>query len=132
MERITSVDGLFHEGNPATGQKGTKVTADWLNALQEIAIGMGGDIVTSDMETTLTEAHGVCFANPAEGTSVSYHLPVYASVGGLKHYKIKNIGQGEALIDAADGKTLDGEATLSLLPGDRCEIAKDGANWQTI
>lgn len=132
MERIESVDGLFHEGNPSGGQKGTKVTALWLNELQELAIGMSGNIRTEAEETTLTEADGVLFVNPAEGLSVSYHLPVYASVGALKRYKIKNIGLGEAVVAALDGKTIDGDATLSMLPGDRCEIAKDGANWQTI
>lgn len=35
MDRIDSPDGLFHEGNPATGQKGTKVTDDFLNDVQE-------------------------------------------------------------------------------------------------
>lgn len=34
MDRIESVDGLFHEGNSSIGQKGTKVTAAWLNSLQ--------------------------------------------------------------------------------------------------
>lgn len=132
MERIASIDGLFHDGNPFLGVKGTIVTAAWLNALQEIVVGHGGDIVTSAVSTTLTEAHGILFANPAEGETVTYHLPVYGLVGNLKRYKIKNIGQGVAEIDAADGKTLDGEALLSLAPGDRCEIAKDGANWQTF
>lgn len=40
MERIDSVDGLFHEGNPASGQKGTKVTAFWLNSTQEELAGV--------------------------------------------------------------------------------------------
>lgn len=40
MKRIVSVDGLFHEGNSAIGQKGTKVTADWLNALQDEVVGV--------------------------------------------------------------------------------------------
>ena len=34
MRKIDSPDGLFHEGNPASGQKGTKVTAAWLNDVQ--------------------------------------------------------------------------------------------------
>lgn len=35
MQRIQTVDELFHEGNPSTGTKGTKVTEDWLNNIQE-------------------------------------------------------------------------------------------------
>jgi hypothetical protein len=41
MDRIDTTDGLFHEGNPSSGIKGTKVTADWLNAIQEEIIGNG-------------------------------------------------------------------------------------------
>lgn len=40
MHRIDGdghVDNLFVEGNPATGQEATRVTADWLNAVQEEA-----------------------------------------------------------------------------------------------
>ena len=131
MIRIESVDGLFHEGNPASGQKGTKVTAAWLNAVQEAAIGVSGDIITADDETTLTEADGVLFANPADGATELYHLPVYATVGALKSYRIENIGEGVASINAVDGKTIAGAETLLLAPGDRCEITKDGTNWQT-
>ena len=132
MIRIDSPDGLFHEGNPSTGQKGTKVTADWLNALQEAVVGSLGDIQTKAVEYTLLEGDGVLFANPAEGATVLYHLPNYGTVGALKRYKIKNIGQGIARLNAADGKTIDGDATMDFLPGDRGEVAKDGANWQTI
>lgn len=132
MDRIDSPDGLFHEGNPAGGEKGTKVTAVWLNALQELVLGIGGDIVTAAVETTLTESAGVLLANPADGVTVAYHLPAYATVGGFKRYKLKNIGQGIAEINAVDGKYIDDELILYLNPGDRCEVAKDGANWQTI
>jgi hypothetical protein len=132
MERIESVDGLFHEGNPSSGQKGTKVTATWLNALQEIVIGVGGSIVTAAVETTLVESHGVLFANPAEGTTVLYHLPNYDSVGGTKRFNVKNIGQGVAMIDSADGKTIDGLASIPVEPGEKVTVAKDGSNWQTI
>lgn len=132
MDRIDSPDGLFHEGNPAAGEKGTKVTAAWLNALQELVIGGGGNPVVSAIETTLTEDDGTLFANPAEGATVSYHLPVYATVGTLKRFKVKNIGQGIAVVDAADAKTIDGAASIQLNPGDRCTVEKDGTNWQTF
>lgn len=35
MERIGTPDELFHAGDPATNTKGTVVTDDWLNAVQE-------------------------------------------------------------------------------------------------
>lgn len=37
MQRPNTVDGLFHKGNPLTGEKGTPITEEWLNAL----IGVG-------------------------------------------------------------------------------------------
>lgn len=35
MPQIDSNDGLFHYGNPATGEQGTRVTDTWLNNLQD-------------------------------------------------------------------------------------------------
>lgn len=35
MPQINSNDGLFHNGNPATGEQGTRVTDTWLNNLQD-------------------------------------------------------------------------------------------------
>ena len=35
MPQIDSNDGLFHNGNPATGEQGTLVTDTWLNNLQD-------------------------------------------------------------------------------------------------
>lgn len=132
MERIESPDGLFHEGNPAQGEKGTKVTAIWLNDLQEEVIGRGGGIVRSTEEMTLLESHGTLFAEPPEGATVRYHLPIYETVGELKRYRIKNIGAGVAELDAADNKTIDGDLVLTLAPGDRYEVEKDGTDWQTF
>lgn len=132
MIRPDTDDGLFTAGNPATGQKGTSITAEWLNALLEEVIGHGGDTITAALETTLTETNLILFANPPDGFTISYHLPVYASVGALKRYKVKNIGQGLAQLDAIDAKLIDGESTMLMVPGDRCELAKDGTNWQTI
>ncbi|WP_211104323.1 phage tail protein [Chromobacterium haemolyticum] len=34
LKPINSPDGLFHDGNPTTGELGTIVSADWLNSLQ--------------------------------------------------------------------------------------------------
>ncbi|UTH76012.1 phage tail protein [Chromobacterium sp. IIBBL 290-4] len=34
LKSITSPDGLFHDGNPATGDFGTIVTSEWLNGVQ--------------------------------------------------------------------------------------------------
>ncbi|AOZ50949.1 tail fiber protein [Chromobacterium vaccinii] len=34
LKSISTPDSLFHDGNPATGELGTVVTADWLNSMQ--------------------------------------------------------------------------------------------------
>lgn len=62
MDRINTVDGLFHEGNPATGEKGTKVTADWLNALQETVINLSERWVVAHTYPTLAAADAAAVA----------------------------------------------------------------------
>jgi len=129
MIRIDTVDGLFREGNPATGVRGTKLTAVWLNALQEEVIGGGGDINTYAVETTLDEADGVVFVS----AGAALHLPAYTTVSAKKRFVVKNIGEETITINCADGKTIDGESSITLNTiGDRCTIVKDGTNWQTI
>lgn len=161
MHRIdgpgATVDKKFTEEVPAQGIPATDVTDDWLNAVQEEiaaviegagiildkaintqllqaiqSVGPMGLPVTLAVETTLATPHGLVFANPAEGATVLFHLPIYAAVSPYKRYRFKNIGLGLARLDTTDGKTIDGESILDLLPGDRCELAKDGTNWQTI
>jgi len=56
MERIDTVDGLFHEGSPASGQKGTKVTAAWLNDLQETVITLSESTELVSSYDSLTAA----------------------------------------------------------------------------
>ncbi|KJH66134.1 hypothetical protein UF16_17495, partial [Chromobacterium violaceum] len=34
LKPINSPDGLFHDGNPYTGELGTVVTSEWLNGMQ--------------------------------------------------------------------------------------------------
>ena len=43
MQRPDTPDGLFHRGDPVTGQKGTPITEEWLNALLGIATFFRGD-----------------------------------------------------------------------------------------
>lgn len=132
MERIESPDGLFHEGNPATGEKGTKVTAIWLNSLQEEVIALGGNIRVIAVDTTLTESDRVVFIDTTSAP-VAVHLPVYETVPSKKEFKLKVIaGDNPATIDAVDAKTIDNQFSIELVVGDRTSIVKDSANWQTI
>lgn len=103
----------------------------WGDLLAEILKEAGGgEPVTLETEAALIG--GLIFVNPAEETTVSYHLPVYADVSLSKQYRVMNIGQGLAQIDALDGKLIGKEQLLPLAPGDGATIAKDGVNWQTI
>ena len=40
MQKINTPDGLFHEGNPATGELGTIVTSAYMNAVQAELVGL--------------------------------------------------------------------------------------------
>jgi len=42
MQLPDTSDGLFHDGNPNTGQKGTPITAAWLNALLAVTTLLHG------------------------------------------------------------------------------------------
>jgi phage-related tail fiber protein len=112
--------------NPAQAVASRKYVDDAM-----IETGYGAP-VTLAVETTLTASYGTIFLNPAEGATLLLHLPSYETVTTRKGYRLKNIGQGLSTVDAADGKSVDGGVSIDLYPGDKTEIAKDGANWQTI
>ncbi|MFZ7175494.1 tail fiber protein, partial [[Pasteurella] aerogenes] len=44
LTKIDSPDGEFHNGDPATGTQGTRVTAEWLNAVQERVLDFGIEV----------------------------------------------------------------------------------------
>lgn len=65
MERINTVDELYHDGNPATGELGTVVPAACLNALQEEVAqaieGLGG-VVNPGIPNQLYQAIAAAIA----------------------------------------------------------------------
>lgn len=129
IPRPPTTDGQFHDGDPATGTLGTIVSAAWLNAVMETAIGFGGDSIPIAAETTLDETVGRGFIT--NGAPV--HLPVFATVSPLKEYRLKVIDGTPSVLNCADGKTVDGQASIPLNPGDRVTVVKDPTgNWQTI
>ncbi|MCD5360700.1 tail fiber protein [Chromobacterium aquaticum] len=46
MKPINSPDGLFHDGNPYTGELGTVVTSEWLNNVQSAAQSSQDELLT--------------------------------------------------------------------------------------
>lgn len=158
MHRIDSygatVEGTFTEEVPEQGIPATDVSAAWLTAVQEefcSVIEAAGIVLDKNSNSQLLEAlqaltpsgvpvtvvadtllssHGKVLVNPAAGETIIITLPAYDTVFAGKEFRVKNIGVGTAQITAADGKTIDNEATIDLAPRDRALISKDGANWQ--
>lgn len=134
MNRINTVTGLFAQGDPSTGTKGTIVTADWLNQVQESLMAFTGDSITVQAYHTLTEPEGIAFCDTTGG-QFTLTLPAYGAVTASKRYVVKNIaaaGAPDLIIAAAGGRTIDGEASISITAGEKITIIKDGNNWQSI
>lgn len=45
MSTIGTSDSAFHDGNPSTGELGTIVTADWLNAVQASTMDLQDELL---------------------------------------------------------------------------------------
>ena len=45
MSAIGTSDSAFHAGNPSTGEMGTIVTADWLNAVQASTMDLQDELL---------------------------------------------------------------------------------------
>jgi len=59
MQTINTQDGLFHDGNPSTGELGTIVPASWLNSIQAelLSVLAAGNIAPDqNKQTQVTEA----------------------------------------------------------------------------
>ncbi|WP_199406733.1 hypothetical protein [Chromobacterium sp. ATCC 53434] len=46
LKPINSPDGLFHDGNPYTGELGTVVTSEWLNGMQTVVQSTQQEVLT--------------------------------------------------------------------------------------
>lgn len=91
MQRILTADSLFQEGNPSTGTKGTKVTADWLNDMQEEVC-------------TLIEAAGIALDGAKQDQLLSALLQLAA--GGVGGVKTITFADSPYNVTAADGVIL--------------------------
>ena len=113
MERIESIDGLFHEGNPASGQKGTKAKASWFNNVQEELVAVieaAGAELAGEQQDQLLKAllsgklQGVLFAS-------QYATLALADAAALAAGKLLVINTSWDLVPA----TL--SAKIMMLPG---------------
>ena len=125
-------DGYFVTGDPFTGSRppGSVPQVEFFNALLDMIDGYpAGPPTPVVAETTLDANDRILFVSAA----APLHLPIYATVGAGKQYTVKCIdGDLASIVDAADGKLINGQAQLPLNPGDCFTLAKDGNNWQTL
>ena len=132
---INTVDGLFHNGNPATNTPGTVVDADWLNAVQAAIIAIGTAATTVVATYPVTNNDGAILCNTLSGP-YTVTLPVAAGLTAGKRFVIKNISPIDTAnvltIAAADGKTIDLSISLELMGREQITVLYDGNNWETI
>jgi hypothetical protein len=84
MSKVGTPDGQFHDGNPATGELGTIVSALWLNALQSAIRS-----VQSELLSVLAEA-GIA-ADPEAGDQL------VAAIRAISFPLFHNLGNGADL-----------------------------------
>lgn len=118
---------IFEPGNPLTGQRGTPVSAEFLNALlgrigNDRAVTAAGAVLPTD---------GYVFASTANGgDSYNLSLPDPAACGSFKTITIKHIqgAAGLVTIPAAYGM-----AEEQLAPGQGITIARrTDTVWEII
>lgn len=131
MNPIATDNGRFKDGNPATGEYGTVVTADHMNNVQDSVISMQNEIIT-----VLNEA-GI-EVNPEDNTQLWQALQVTAgqveSIAALRkfepvrdrqvvfvkgYYASSNKGGGYFIADFADTSTKDNGGTMIVTTGGR-------------
>lgn len=136
MNPIATDNGRFKDGNPATGDYGTVVTAEHMNNVQDSVISMQSEIIT-----VLTEA-GI-EVNPNDNTQLWQALQAIAgqveSIEALRqfepvrdrqiayvkgYYGGSNIGGGHFVADFNDEITIDNAGTVIVTTG--------GKRWKRI
>ena len=75
MQQIDSADGLFHDGNPTTGELGTIVSAAWLNMAQSelanLVTGLGGTLDTGKHDQLKTLLSATLDSKAAKATTLA-------------------------------------------------------------
>lgn len=136
MNPIATNNGRFKDGNPATGEYGTVVTAEHMNNVQDSVISMQNEIIT-----VLNEA-GI-EVNPNDNTQLWQALQMIAgqveSIADLRqfepvkdrqvaflksYYAGKNIGGGVFYADFADRTAVD--------DGDLIVVTNNGKRWKRL
>lgn len=136
MNPITTDNGRFKDGNPATGEYGTVVTAEHMNNVQDSVISMQNEIIT-----VLNEA-GIA-VNPNDNTQLWQALQMIAgqveSIAALRefepvrdrqiafvkgYYAVSHQGGGYFIADFSEITTADNDGTVIVTAG--------GKRWKRL
>lgn len=90
MKPINSPDGLFHDGNPYTGELGTVVTSEWLNNVQSAAQSSQDELLTVIRDSGQS-------ADPARKDQLLQALKKLAWGGDSKPTTLAGYGISDAL-----------------------------------
>ena len=114
MQRINTGDGLFVEGNPATGVKGTKMTKAWADSHQEEPVNV---VLAAGLEL-----------NPEDNTQL---LQAIKMLAGLSSGAVKTITNADSPYSVLATDTVlrvdctDGEVEVVFLSGGGCNRQND-------
>lgn len=87
MQRINTDDGRYHAGNPSTGTKGTIVTSDAMNALQEEMAGF-------------IEAAGIALKPDDNGQLLKALYALLKKAGSVNAYSIASLPKDRVYSEA--------------------------------
>ncbi|WP_081862712.1 tail fiber protein [Chromobacterium haemolyticum] len=121
MKPINSPDGLFHDGNPYTGELGTVVTSEWLNNVQSAAQSSQDELLTVIRDSGQS-------ADPARKDQLLQALKKLAWGGNSKPNTLAGYGITDAL--PLSGGKMDGRVDFQ--PNSRflAEGGKEGGQLQ--
>ncbi len=137
MKPINSADGLFHDGNPYSGELGTVVTSDWLNGAQSAIQATQQELLTviksngqktdpSRQDQLLQAMQNLAWGGAQRPTTLAgYGIAdaMKASDWGVQGYTTLQVGPGKAFASIQDawdsliGKVLQADVLIQIADG---------------
>ncbi|WP_152681637.1 hypothetical protein [Chromobacterium subtsugae] len=137
MKPINSADGLFHDGNPYSGELGTVVTSDWLNGAQSAIQATQQELLTviksngqktdpSRQDQLLQAMQNLAWGGAQRPTTLAgYGIAdaMKASDWGVQGYTTLQVGPGKAFASIQDawdsliGKVLQADVLIQVADG---------------
>lgn len=100
-------------------------------------VATGSTLSASEPVTTFNSDYTVGESDRAAayiwtGALGTLTLTSVSTLGNNWFVDVRNGGSGNLTIDPSASETINGDATLTLVPGDSCRLVNDGAAWYTI